>query len=98
MGTGGFFPEVKRPGREVDHSPPTSAEVKKMRIYTSTPPYAFMAWCLIKLSTGTTLLFLPLPLILTFKGSRLHQCNFRPSEVEKYTRRGADDAVLSAWE
>jgi hypothetical protein len=34
-------------GREVDHSPPTSAEVKKMWIYTSTPLYAFMAWCLI---------------------------------------------------
>jgi hypothetical protein len=26
-----------------DHSPPTSAEVKKMWIYTSTPPYVFMA-------------------------------------------------------
>jgi hypothetical protein len=33
---------VKRPGREADHSPPASAEVKKMWIYTSTPPYAFM--------------------------------------------------------
>jgi hypothetical protein len=43
MGTGSYFPGVKRPGREVDHSPPTSAEVKKMWIYTSTPPYAFMA-------------------------------------------------------
>jgi hypothetical protein len=31
------FPGVKRPGREADHSPPTSAEVKKMWIYTSTP-------------------------------------------------------------
>jgi hypothetical protein len=40
---GGSFPGVKRPGREADHSPPTSAEVKKMWIYTSTPPYAFMA-------------------------------------------------------
>jgi hypothetical protein len=40
----GLFPRgVKRPGREVDHSPPASAEVKKMWIYTSTPPYAFMA-------------------------------------------------------
>jgi hypothetical protein len=38
---------VKRPGREADHSPPTNVEVKKMWIYTSTPPYAFM--------TGTTL-------------------------------------------
>jgi hypothetical protein len=43
MGTGSSFPWVKRPGREADHSPPTSAEVKKMWIYTSTPPYAFMA-------------------------------------------------------
>jgi hypothetical protein len=34
---------VKRPGREADHSPSTSAEVKKMWLYTSTPPYAFMA-------------------------------------------------------
>jgi hypothetical protein len=43
MGTGGSFPGIKRPGREVDHSTPTSAEVKKMWIYTSTPPYVFMA-------------------------------------------------------
>jgi hypothetical protein len=41
MGTGDLSPEVKRPGLEADHSPPTSAEVKKMWIYTSTPPYAF---------------------------------------------------------
>jgi hypothetical protein len=32
---GGYFPGVDRLGRE--------AEVKKMWIYTSTPPYAFMA-------------------------------------------------------
>jgi hypothetical protein len=43
MGTVDSFPGVKQPGREADHSPPTSAEVKKMWIYTSTPPYAFMA-------------------------------------------------------
>jgi hypothetical protein len=43
MGTGSSFPGLKRPGREADHSPSTSAEVKKMWIYTSTPPYAFMA-------------------------------------------------------
>jgi hypothetical protein len=55
---GALSPGVKRPGREVDHSPPTSAEVKKMWIYTSAPPYAFMAWCFNLLSTGTTL---PLP-------------------------------------
>jgi hypothetical protein len=39
---------VKRPGREADRSPPASAEVKKMWFYTSTPPYAFMAQCLIR--------------------------------------------------
>jgi hypothetical protein len=43
MGTGGAFPGVKRQGREADHSHPTSAEVKKMWIYTSTLPYVFMA-------------------------------------------------------
>jgi hypothetical protein len=29
---------VKRPRREADHSPRTNAEVKKVWIYTSTPP------------------------------------------------------------
>jgi hypothetical protein len=36
-------PGVKWPGREADHSAPTSAEVKTTWIYTSTPPYVFMA-------------------------------------------------------
>jgi hypothetical protein len=35
-------PGVKRSAREADHSTPTSAEVKKTWIYTSTPPYVFM--------------------------------------------------------
>jgi hypothetical protein len=39
MCTGG---SSKRPGREADHSLPTSAEVKKMWIYTCTPPYVFI--------------------------------------------------------
>jgi hypothetical protein len=43
MDTGGSYPEVKRQGREADHSPPTSAEVKELWIYTSTPIYVFMA-------------------------------------------------------
>jgi hypothetical protein len=34
---------VKLQEPEPDHSPPSSAEVKKMWIYTSTPPYVFMA-------------------------------------------------------
>jgi hypothetical protein len=43
MGTGGSYPVVKRQAREADHSPQTNAEVKKMWIYISTPPYVFMA-------------------------------------------------------
>jgi hypothetical protein len=40
---GALSPGVNRQGPEADHSLPTSPEVKKMWIYTSTPPYAFMA-------------------------------------------------------
>jgi hypothetical protein len=48
VGTRGSFPGGKRPGREADHSPPSSAEVKNAWSYTSTPQYVFMAWCLVK--------------------------------------------------
>jgi hypothetical protein len=37
-------PEVKRQGREADHSPSASTKVKNTWIYTSTPSYAFMAY------------------------------------------------------
>jgi hypothetical protein len=40
---GALFLGVKRAEREADHSPPTSVEVKKTWICTSTPPHAFMA-------------------------------------------------------
>jgi hypothetical protein len=40
MGTGSF-PVVKRPGRGADHPPPSNAEVKKEKSYTSTPLWAF---------------------------------------------------------
>jgi hypothetical protein len=40
---GALSPVVKQPARESDHSPRTSADIKKMWIYTSTPPYAFTA-------------------------------------------------------
>jgi hypothetical protein len=43
MGTEGSFQGVKRPGNEADHSSPAIAEVKKIWIYISTPPYVFMA-------------------------------------------------------
>jgi hypothetical protein len=48
-----WIPELMWPRCEDDHSPPSSAEVKNTRLYTSTPPYAYKAWCL---STRTTFL------------------------------------------
>jgi hypothetical protein len=41
-------PTQPRPEREADHLPPSNAEVKNAWSYTSTLPYVFMAWCLIK--------------------------------------------------
>jgi hypothetical protein len=35
---GTLSPRVKRPGREADYLPPTSAEVMNTWIHTSTPP------------------------------------------------------------
>jgi len=37
---------VKQLGCEADHLPSSSAKVKNEWSYTSTPQYAFMAWCL----------------------------------------------------
>jgi hypothetical protein len=45
--TGWSYSGVKRLGREADHSTPASAKVYKMWIYTFTPPYAIMEYCLI---------------------------------------------------
>jgi hypothetical protein len=39
---------VKRPGREADHSQPSSIEVNNAWSYTSTSPYVFMAWYSVK--------------------------------------------------
>jgi hypothetical protein len=49
--TRAFTPGLKRPRRELDHSPPPSAEVKDASSYTSTPPYFFTACCLLKHKT-----------------------------------------------
>jgi hypothetical protein len=46
---------IKRPELEADHSHPSSAEVNNAWSYISTPQHAFMAWCSVKKSTGTTL-------------------------------------------
>jgi hypothetical protein len=49
---------LKRPGREADHSPPSSAEVKNAWSYTSTPQYVFVAWCLVKHRDNFTFTFM----------------------------------------
>jgi hypothetical protein len=48
---------VKRLGREADHSPPSTAEVKNAWNYTSTPQYVFMVWCLFKHRDNFTFTF-----------------------------------------
>jgi hypothetical protein len=51
---GALFLGLKRPGREADQLPPSSAEVNTAWSYTSTPQQAFMAWCLVKHSDNFT--------------------------------------------
>jgi hypothetical protein len=55
---GALFPVLIRPGREADHSRPTSTEVKKTWIYTSIPPIRLQGVVLNLLSTGTALSFI----------------------------------------
>jgi len=43
-----LHPGVKRPGREAEHSPPPSTEVKDAWRYTYNLQYVFMGWYLIK--------------------------------------------------
>jgi len=45
---GALSPGVKQLKHEAEHLPISSAEVKNAWSYTSTPPYTFMTWCLIK--------------------------------------------------
>jgi hypothetical protein len=52
MDTGRSSPGLKRPGREDDHSLPSSAEVKNAWSYTFTPLYIFMARSLITSVNG----------------------------------------------
>jgi hypothetical protein len=57
VGTRGSYPEIKRLGREADHSVPSSAEVKNSWCYTSTPQYILKAWCLVKYRDNFTFTF-----------------------------------------
>jgi hypothetical protein len=57
---GALSPEVKRPEREPDHSPPSNALVKNAQRYTSTLPYVSVAWCLVKKAQGHLYLYFTL--------------------------------------
>jgi hypothetical protein len=45
---GALSPGVEQLKREADHSPQSNVKVKNVWNYTSTAPYIFMVWCLIK--------------------------------------------------
>jgi hypothetical protein len=64
MGTRDSFPGGKAAGRETDHSPPSSAEVKNAWSHTSTPQYVFMAWYSVKKAQGQLYLYLYIYLYL----------------------------------
>jgi hypothetical protein len=56
MGTRGSSLGVKRPGREADHSPPSSAKVKEcMELYLHSPIRLHGVVLGLKISTGTLL-------------------------------------------
>jgi hypothetical protein len=57
MGTWIFSLGVKRPGREADHSPQSSAQVKNAWSYTLNPQYVFTAWCLVKHRDNFTFIY-----------------------------------------
>jgi hypothetical protein len=58
MVIGGSFTGVNWPGREADHSLPSSAEVKNAWSYTFTPSYVFMAWCFVKQKNNFTFILI----------------------------------------
>jgi hypothetical protein len=45
---GTFSLGIRWPGRDANHSPPVNAEVKNEWSYTSSLPYVFMPWCIVK--------------------------------------------------
>jgi hypothetical protein len=55
------------PGPEADHSPPSSAEVKKVWSYTSTLPYALMYIVFIHLTPSLPVSFSPVSLMVDAK-------------------------------
>jgi hypothetical protein len=72
---GALSPEVKWPGRESDHSPPSGTEVNNEWSYTFTSSYVFMAWCLINYAQGQLYRFTSSPLGLKSVGANVYVLN-----------------------
>jgi hypothetical protein len=90
MGTGAVSLGIKRPGRKVDHSPPSSAEVKNAWSYTSTLQYVFMTWCLIKNRDNFTFIFYA-PTLLELKLCSPKEIKSRDGSVGIALSYGLDD-------
>jgi hypothetical protein len=63
---------IKRPGREADHSPPSSAEVKGVELYHHSPNTPSWRGAQLKRSAGTTL---PLSFVLLHRKHRQQLSN-----------------------
>jgi hypothetical protein len=77
---------LKRPRREADHTPPSSAGVKDALNYTSIPPHIFMSWCLIKHMVrlpGAVLSYTQRLLYLTFKYPPVNWTLFSTNSCKK---------------
>jgi hypothetical protein len=75
---------VKRPGREADHSRPSSAEVKNTWSYTSTPQYFIMAWCLVKHRDNKSIVT-KLVALQKLQSQKLFHCtSLNMQNIEKY--------------
>jgi hypothetical protein len=101
---GALSPVVKRPGRQTDHSPPSSAEAKKEWSYDSTSPYVYIAWCLMSTRDNFTFylhnygviitkLFIPTEMIKWLFLYNLYQCD-KKHLIVAFTQ----DYILQDWE
>jgi hypothetical protein len=66
---------VKRPGREANHSAPSSVKVKNVWSYTPTHLYVFISWCLVKQ---------PIQCVLCFTVCVM---NIKKCEILRFSRR-----------
>jgi hypothetical protein len=91
MGTVGFPPRIRRPGREADHSPPSSADVEKSGAIPPLPRHVFRQWFVVKHKGQLYLLLHVYYVHLDFQcfgksvwcdySSYCHECKHSPSNL-----------------